>query len=59
MMEEWAQMVADCEARESRLTDWQREFIQSIGEQLRGGRALTQKQSDTLDSVWEEATRKG
>lgn len=58
-MTEHEQMVEDCEQREGRLTDWQRGFIDSIGKQLRDGRALTQKQVDTLDDIWERATARG
>lgn len=56
---EHEQMVEDCEARESRLSDWERCFIDSISKQLAEGRALTKKQAETLDSVWEKATAKG
>ena len=56
---EAAQMVADCEARESRLSDWDREFIDSINRQLVDGRSLTTRQSETLDGIWERATARG
>ena len=58
-MSEWMQMVEDCEARESRLSDWEREFIASISEQLGKGRTLTPKQAETLERVWDEATKRG
>lgn len=29
-----AQMIEDCEARESKLSEWEHEFIDSIGRQL-------------------------
>ena len=32
--EEYLQLVDDCEARESRLTDWERGFVASIRERL-------------------------
>lgn len=53
------QMVADCEARESRLTEWESEFIQSLRERIDAGRSLTDKQAETLDRVWTRATHKG
>ena len=58
-MEENLQLVEDCEARESRLDNWQREFIESIGRQLRQGRGLTAAQQDKLNEVWEHATAEG
>lgn len=56
---EQAQMVEDCEARESRLTDWERNFVDDIGKQLANGRDLTKKQADRLDEVWTKATERG
>lgn len=52
-------LVEDCEARESRLGDWDREFIDSIKRQLEAGRTLTTKQAETLEAVWERATARG
>lgn len=57
--EEHAQMIADCEARESRLSDWERSFVDSIGEQIAQGRSLTPRQAETLDRIWEKATERG
>ena len=57
--EELLQQIDDCEARESRLTDWERNFIDSIRSQVEAGRYLSEKQIETLDSVWEKATKKG
>lgn len=59
MNSEHMTMVEDCEARESRLSDWERQFIDSIKSQLSDGKSLSQKQSDRLDEVWEKATAKG
>lgn len=56
---EHQQLVEDCKARESRLTDWERGFIDSIERQLASGRQLSQKQADTLDETWERVTSKG
>ena len=52
-------LVADWEDRVGRRSDWVRQFIDSLSRQLAAGRALTQKQSDTLDDVWERVTAKG
>lgn len=57
--DEYLQLLDDCEARESRLSDWEREFADSLRRQIEGGRPPTQKQIDALDSMWERATAKG
>jgi hypothetical protein len=53
------QLIDDCENRESRLSDWDRQFIDSIKRQLEAGRPLTTKQLDKLGEVWERATARG
>lgn len=50
------QMVKDCEQRESKLTDWERQFVDSIGRQLADGRRLTDRQAETLESTWNRVT---
>ena len=54
--DEHEQMVADCEARESKLSDWERTFVDSISAVLAKGRALTGAQAETLDKIWERVT---
>jgi hypothetical protein len=54
--EEHAQMVDDCETRESKLTDWERSFIDSLSKQLADGRRLTEKQAERLEEIWERVT---
>lgn len=49
-------MVEDCENRESKLTDWERSFVDSLRAQLERSRPLTPKQVDTLDAIWERVT---
>lgn len=44
---------------DQRLSDWESNFICSIGRQLADGRSLTLNQSTTLDDIWERATAKG
>jgi hypothetical protein len=56
---EHQQMVDDCEAREERLTDWERGFVDSIKQRLANGQGLTTNQAARLDEVWEKATAKG
>jgi hypothetical protein len=57
--DEYLQLIDDCEARESRLSDWERNFIDSLRGQIERGRTLSPKQIETLDNVWERATAKG
>lgn len=54
--DEHKQMVADCETRESKLSDWERTFVDSISAVLARGRALTAAQAETLDKIWERVT---
>lgn len=54
--DEHQQMVKDCENRESKLTDWERGFIDSISKQLVEGRRLSEKQAAHLDEIWERVT---
>lgn len=54
-MTEHEQMIADCEKRESKLTDRERTFIDSIAKQIED-RALTPKQVQWLEDIWERIT---
>ena len=56
---EYLQLIDDCEQRESRLSDWERGFIDSMREQIGSGRVPSSMQLDTLDAAWERATAKG
>lgn len=56
---EHEQMVVDCDVRRGRLTQWEREFCESIDQRLKSGKPLTEKQTDTLNTIWEKATEKG
>ena len=57
--DEALQMISDCEARESRLTEWEASFIDSLSKQLDRGRSLTEKQDETLNRIWDKATEGG
>lgn len=52
-------MVDDCEARESRMSEWECSFIDSIRQQLLKGIRLSEKQVDKLNSIWEQVTERG
>lgn len=57
--DEYLSMIDDCEKRESRLSDWEQTFIESLTEQLEKGRVLSIKQIERLDQIWERATKNG
>ena len=57
--DEALQMISDCEARESRLSEWEAGFIDSISKQVEKGRSLTDKQDETLNRIWEKVTENG
>jgi hypothetical protein len=56
---EYLTLIDDCEKRDTRLTDWEKQFIDSLGRQLASGRRPTPKQIETLENVWEKATARG
>lgn len=58
-MNEISQLISDCEVRESRLTEWERTFIDSVKQRAESGKGLTDKQIATLSAIWEKATEKG
>lgn len=49
-------MLADIEKREEKLSDWERNFIDSITNQLGEGKSLTGPQEDKLTKIWEQIT---
>jgi hypothetical protein len=49
-------MVTDCEDRESKLTEWEVNFIASLRERLDAGNKLTERQAEVLDRIWERIT---
>lgn len=62
-MDTWANeyltLLDDCEKRESRLTEWERSFVDSMRHQVEAGRRPTKAQVETLDEVWERVTARG
>lgn len=57
--DEYLKMVDDCEKRESRLSEWDCNFLESIRSRLEQEKPLSAKQTDTLDKIWERATSNG
>lgn len=56
---EYITSIEDCEKRESRLTEWEANFLESLRAQIEAGRRPSQKQIDVLDRIWEKATARG
>lgn len=54
--DEQQRMIDDCEARSSKLSDWESNFIDSLSKQMAQGRTLSTKQCDVLDKIWEKVT---
>lgn len=57
--DEYITLIEDCEKREEKLSDWERNFIDSLRRQIEDGRRPSPKQIDALDSAWERATKRG
>ena len=57
--DEYQKMIDDCEKRESRISEWEQGFVDSVGSQLGRGRHLSQRQIETLEKIWERVTRHG
>lgn len=56
MSEDYPVMIEDCMERESKLSDWERSFLDSIEMQMSKGKSLSPKQIETLDAIWERVT---
>jgi len=57
--EEYLRMIDDCEDRESRLTEWEIMFLESIRGRIEAALPLSLKQTDILDRIWNHATARG
>jgi len=57
--EEHLEMIIDCEQRESRLTEWEVGFIDSVRNHIERGQSLSLKQETKLILIWNNATDMG
>jgi len=55
-MDEYRQMIEDCENRSERLTEWELRFVDSLSMRER---PPTEKQVETLNAIWDRVTAKG
>jgi hypothetical protein len=58
-MDEILLMIRDCERRESKLSDWERGFIDSLSARIGLGRGVTKLQEDKLEDIWTRVTKEG
>lgn len=58
-VDELMTLVEDCEIRESRMTEWEADFVESIRSRLEKERPLTERQQDTLERLWDRVTAHG
>lgn len=58
-MDDHLQMIEDCEARESRMSNWERDFIASCSERLGEDKSLTPGMSEKLEEIWDKVTAGG
>jgi len=52
--EEVSQMIADCQKRRAKMSEWERDFMQVISKKL--PHKLTEKQLDRLNIIWDKVT---
>ena len=38
------------------LSEWEAEFVESVGRQVQAGRELSDKQDEVLERIWRKAT---
>lgn len=59
MIEDIEQLIADCEHRESKLSEWEFDFIASVRVQFDKRGSLSQKQEEVLNRIWDKVTKNG
>ena len=57
--DEYQQMIKDCENRESKLSEWEENFIDSLYDWIADDKIPTSKQVEKLENIWERVTRNG
>lgn len=55
-VEEAMSMIDDCLNRDHKMSAWECDFIESIKEQLIARGKLTDKQMETLNTIWDKVT---
>ena len=58
--DEYKEMIADCEYREKKTSNWEKDFLASLQEHLDDQtKVLSAKQIDKLNDIWERVTARG
>ena len=57
--DEYRQLIRDCRKRETKISAWDADFLDSISERLDDNRPLSPRQIEVLEGIWERATRNG
>lgn len=55
--DEYLNLIDDCEEQESKLNEWEGNFISSMKSQLENNKMPSQKQIETLEKIWDKVTR--
>lgn len=56
MNDEILEMIQDCENREDQMSEWERDFIQSLSEQFSRKGSISPRQEEILDKIWDKLT---
>ena len=57
MVEEFMELVEECERHEHRLSAREADFLASLREQLEDKRNLSKRQAEWLTDIWERVTK--
>jgi hypothetical protein len=49
-------LINDCLDRFGKMSNWERDFIESIDDQFSEKKFLTTRQEETLNKIWEKVT---
>jgi len=52
-------LVSDCEARDSRMSQWEQEFIADMRERIDNDHTITRPMYDKINQIWEKVTARG
>lgn len=56
MNDEILEMIQDCENREDQMSEWERDFVQSLSEQFSRKGSISPRQEEILDKIWGKLT---
>jgi len=56
---QYFELIEDCEKRDTRLSAWDADFLESVKARLLDRKPLTQKQVECLEEIWERTVARG